>query len=41
MNSENILIKNFIIKHVDFPGHQWLMPIILVTQETEIKKIEV
>jgi hypothetical protein len=30
-----------IIKNLPTAGHQWFMPVILATQETEIRRIEV
>jgi hypothetical protein len=38
---ETILITNYILKKENIFGHQWLTPVILVTQESKIRKIVV
>jgi hypothetical protein len=35
------LLLHFCQKSVEYAGHQWLMPVILATQQAEIRRIEV
>jgi hypothetical protein len=38
---ENSMLFYFLFKKVTTAGHQWFMPVILATQETEIRRIMV